>query len=66
MFEKAWRSIAPCKSMEKGQSLTGIKADGSSIYTEIVDLRTRTHAKLTENSTGWTFELTMIMINQTK
>ena len=28
--------------MEKGQRLAGIKADGSSIYIDIVDLRTRT------------------------
>ena len=37
--------------MEKGQSLTGIKTDGSSIYTDIVDLRTRIQANIAENST---------------
>ena len=51
MVEKALHSIAPCKSMEKQQSLTGIKADGSSIYIEIVDPRNRTHANLTKSST---------------
>ena len=52
MVEKAWHSIAPCKSMEKGQSLTGIKTNGSSKYIDNVDLQTRTHANLRENSTG--------------
>ena len=66
MVEKAWHSIAPCKSMEKGQSLTGIKTNGSSKYIDNVDLQTRTHANLRENSTGWTFELTVMMISQTK
>ena len=37
--------------MGKGQSLTCIKTDDSSIYNDIVDLQTRTLANLTENST---------------